>query len=187
MLTALIFGVLGAAGMVSVRLVARGDPGAAEHAPRCSLTQGADPRGGPALIPRPKEAREQGVKQMPRGASALLYSVADIPLPGRPVRFDYQSQDPTSGRLYISHMNDGHVVVFDTRTRQVVATVSGTPGVTGVLVVAELKKLYASVIGRHYVAVIDTDSLTVRATPGPIGFPDGIAYTPGAGASLRIR
>jgi DNA-binding beta-propeller fold protein YncE len=104
----------------------------------------------------------------------------DIPLPGRPVRFDYQSQDPQSGRLYISHMNDGHVEVFDTRSRKVVGRVAGTPRVTGVLVVPELKKLYASVTGRRYVAVIDLDSLAVRATPGPIGFPDGIAYAPEA-------
>ncbi len=180
MLAALVMGAVGVAGMVGVRLKARGNLGVAEQAPRCSLTQGADPRGGPALIPRPKEARGEGVTRTPQGASALLRSVADIPLPGRPVRFDYQSQDPRSGRLYISHMNDGRVVVFDTRTRQVVGMVSGTPGVTGVWVVPELNKLYASVTGRHYVAVIDTDSLTVRATPGPIGFPDGIAYAPEA-------
>jgi DNA-binding beta-propeller fold protein YncE len=77
-------------------------------------------------------------------------------------------------------MNDGHVEVFDTRSRKVVGRVAETPTVTGVLVVPELKKLYASVAGRRYVAVIDIDSLTVRATPGSIGFPDGIAYAPEA-------
>ncbi|HXI20786.1 MAG TPA: YncE family protein, partial [Gemmatimonadales bacterium] len=107
--------------------------------------------------------------------------VADIPLPGRPVRFDYQTEDPGAGRLYLSHMNDAHVEVFDTRTRRVVGRVPDTPGVTGVLVVPELRKLYASVTGRHLVAVIDAGSLTLQATPGPIGFPDGIAYAPGPG------
>jgi DNA-binding beta-propeller fold protein YncE len=77
-------------------------------------------------------------------------------------------------------MNDGYVEVFDTRSRKVVGRVAGTPTVTGVLVVPELKKLYASVAGRRYVAVIDANRLTVRATPGPIGFPDGIAYAPEA-------
>jgi sugar lactone lactonase YvrE len=178
MLAALVFGTLGVAGMGGARLVAGGNLGTPAQAPRCSLTQGADPRGGPGPIPRAKAARGQEATKTPQGASAVLGAVADIPLPGRPVRFDYQTQDARSGRLYISHMNDGHVVVFDTRTRQVVGTVSGTPGVTGVWVVPELNKLYASVTGRHYVAVIDTDSLTVRATPGPIGFPDGIAYAP---------
>jgi len=94
------------------------------------------------------------------------------------VRFDYQSEDSTSGRLYISHMRDDHVVVFDTRTRRVAGEIPGTPGVTGVWVVPELKKLYASVTGRHYVAIVRTDELSLRATAGPIGFPDGIAYEP---------
>ena len=153
---------------------------AGRKAAPCSLTQGADPRGGPAPISYTKEALGQKAGKLPPGVPTVLRNVADIPLPGRPVRFDYQSLDPRSGRLYISHMNDAHVVVFDTRTRQVVGRVAETPGVTGVWVVPELRKLYASVTGRRYVAVIDTDSLTVRATPGPIGFPDGIAYAPEA-------
>lgn len=148
-------------------------------APRCSLNQGSDPRGGPARIPLAKDARAETSKA-PHVPSAALEKVVDIPLPGRPVRFDYQSQDPQSGRLYISHMNDAHVVVFDTRSREVVGRVGNTPGVTGVWVVPELKKLYASVTGQHHVAVIDLDSLSIRAEPGPIGFPDGIAYAPEA-------
>jgi len=102
-----------------------------------------------------------------------------VPLPGDPVRFDYQSADAGSGQLYISHMNDGHVVAFDTRTRRVAGNIPDMPRVTGVWVVPELHKLYASVTGHHHVAVIDVRSLSVRATPGPIGFPDGIAYAPG--------
>ena len=31
--------------------------------------------------------------------------VADVPMPGPAVRFDYQMFDPSSGRLYIAHMN----------------------------------------------------------------------------------
>ena len=150
------------------------------QAPRCSLNEGADPRLGPVRIPRAQGGRLDEARKSPQGASAVLRSVVDIPLPGRPVRFDYQSQDPQSGRLYISHMNDDHIEVFDARSRKVVGRVAETPKVTGVLVVPELKKLYASVAGRRYVAVIDVDSLAVRATAGPIGFPDGIAYAPEA-------
>ena len=127
LLAALVVGALGVAEMAGARLAAGGNLGTPEQAPRCSLTQGADPRVGPASIPRAKAARGQEATKTPQGASAVLRSVADIPLPGRPVRFDYQSQDSRSGRLYISHMNDARVVVFDTRTRQVVGTVSGTP------------------------------------------------------------
>ena len=152
-----------------------GPSAGAQQGPGCSLTQGADPSLGPVRIPYASKGSGEEAGKSPRDASAVLSLIGDIPLPGRPVRFDYQSQDPQSGRLYISHMNDGHVEVFDTRARKVVGRVANTPTVTGVLVVPQLKKLYASVAGRRYVAVIDIDSLTVRATPGPIGFPDGIA------------
>jgi hypothetical protein len=37
--------------------------------------------------------------------AAPLKTVADIPLPGAAVRFDYQSFDRTHGRLYMAHMN----------------------------------------------------------------------------------
>jgi len=176
----MVLGVLGVIGIAGVPPAAAVDPGTPLQGPHCSLTQGADPQGGPVSISYAKEALGEKAGKPSPEVPSVLREVVDIPLPGRPVRFDYQSLDPESGRLYISHMNDAHVVVFDTRTRQVVGRVAGTPGVTGVWVVSELRKLYASVTGRRYVAVIDTDSLTVRATPGPIGFPDGIAYAPEA-------
>lgn len=172
LMAAAIVGAFGLTGLGALRPYVWSGP--------CSLTQGADSRGRPSPIPFSDEASGRETDKAPQGAQFILRTVADIPLPGRPVRFDYQTEDPSSGRLYILHMNDAHVVVFDTRTRQVVGRVAETPGVTGVWVVPELRKLYASVTGRRYVAVIDTDSLSVRATAGPIGFPDGIAYAPEA-------
>ena len=35
----------------------------------------------------------------------IMRVVADVALPGPVSRFDYQSFDPTDGRLYIAHMN----------------------------------------------------------------------------------
>jgi len=180
MRTVLILVTLGAAAVAGGRAIAAVDSEIPLPPARCSLTQGAVPGAGPAPLPRLKDARGPETTRPHHDAAALLRSVADIPLPGRPVRFDYQTEDGQSGLLYLSHMNDGQILVFNTRTRQVVGRVAETPGVTGVWVVPELRKLYASVTGRHYVAVIDTTSLTVRATPGPIGFPDGIAYVPEA-------
>jgi len=172
LMAGVIVGAFGLTGLGALRPSVRSGP--------CSLTQGADPRGRPSPIPFADEASGRETTKAPQLAVPILRTVVDIPLPGRPVRFDYQTEDPSSGRLYISHMNDAHVVVFDTRTRQIVARLAETPGVTGVWVVPELRKLYASVTGRRYVAVIDTDSLTLRATAGPIGFPDGIAFAPEA-------
>ena len=112
--------------------------------------------------------------------SAPLKTVADVPLPGLAVRFDYQSLDVSHGRLYISHMNADQLVVFDTKKREVVANLDGFPNVHGVWVVPELGRIYASATGEHKVAVVDMQTLKTIAKAGPIKYPDGIAYAPGA-------
>src|SRR5262249_21767689 len=76
--------------------------------------------------------------------AAVLIGAGDVPLPGNASRFDYQSFDPATGRLFIAHMGDGHLVVFDTHKNQVVADLPGFPRVTGVLFVPELNRIYAS-------------------------------------------
>ena len=112
--------------------------------------------------------------------SAVLQTVTDIPLPGSASRFDYQSLDPTTDRLYIAHMGAGQLVVFDTAAQKVVDTVDGLPTVTGVLAIPELGHVFAAVAGDHQVAVIDDQTLAVVARIGKIGFPDGLAYAPQA-------
>jgi DNA-binding beta-propeller fold protein YncE len=108
----------------------------------------------------------------------LLELVADVPLPGPAVRFDYQSLNPSDGRLYIAHMNADRLVVFDTKKRQVVASLDGFHRVHGVLVVPELNRIFASVTGDHQVAVVDQASLKTLATVGEIKYPDGLAFAP---------
>jgi DNA-binding beta-propeller fold protein YncE len=110
-----------------------------------------------------------------------LQLVADVPLPGEASRFDYQSLDPTTGRLYIAHMGADQLVVVDTRTREVVGTVDDLPTVTGVLAVPEVGRVYAATAGNHGVAVIDPSTFSVVARLGTIGFPDGLAFAPEAG------
>ena len=136
-------------------------------------------RSGTSVIRLAKDLPARPARPSTGDGSGLLRHVTDIPLPGDPVRFDYQSADSGAGMLYLSHMNDGHVVAFDTRSRRVVANVPDMPRVTGVWAVPDLHKLYASVAGHHHVAVIDLPGLSIRATLGPIGFPDGIADAPG--------
>jgi DNA-binding beta-propeller fold protein YncE len=112
--------------------------------------------------------------------SAPLKQVADVPLPGPAVRFDYQSLDATHGRLYIAHMNADQLVVFDTKKREVVANLDGFPNVHGVWAVPELGRVYASATGEHKVAVVDMQTLKTIAKAGPVKYPDGIAYAPSA-------
>jgi len=108
----------------------------------------------------------------------ILRVVADVPMPGPAVRFDYQSLDVENGRLYISHMNADQLVVFDTSKREVVANLDGFKRVHGVCVAPEIHRLYASATGDHQVAAVDTQTLKIVGAAGPINYPDGLAYAP---------
>jgi hypothetical protein len=119
-----------------------------------------------------------GAAQQTAPAQPVLRTVADVPLPGAAVRFDYQTLDLRTDRLYIAHMGAGEVVVFNVKSRRVEGTIGGLPGVTGVWSVPAFSRLYASVSGLHQVAVIDTRTLQVTDRIGTITFPDGIAYAP---------
>ena len=102
----------------------------------------------------------------------------DVPLPGPATRFDYQSLDSTTNRLYISHMNADELIVYDLEHHHILGVVRDLPRVTGICAVPALGKVYASVPGAHQVVVIDAHTLQVEARVGGIGFPDGIAYAP---------
>lgn len=110
---------------------------------------------------------------------APLKKVEDVPLPGAAVRFDYQSLDSDQHRLYIAHMNADQLVVFDTKTKAVVANLDGFPRVHGVIAVPEMHRVYASATGEHKIAVVDMQTLKIVAKVGPINYPDGLAYAPG--------
>jgi len=127
------------------------------------------------LLPVQAPAGEVAVPPLP------LLVRAEIPLPGRTTRFDYQSEDSASGRLFISHMGDGTLLVFDTHTNQVLKELSGFPVDTGVMVVPSLGRVFVSVPGSGEVAVLDAKSLQVLARVPAGKFPDGSAYVPALG------
>jgi YVTN family beta-propeller protein len=108
----------------------------------------------------------------------ILATVATIPLPGPAVRFDYQSLDTAHHRLYISHMDADRLIVFDVRTRRVLASLPGFARVHGVLAVPQIARVYASATGDHRVNIVDMQTLKTIATAGPIDYPDGIAFAP---------
>jgi len=66
------------------------------------------------------------------GEPPVLTTIADVPLPGGATRFDYQSMDPGTRTLYLSHMGDGELIAFDMPARKVIAHLPGFPTVTGV-------------------------------------------------------
>lgn len=119
-------------------------------------------------------------------ASGQLRVVAEIPLPGPPNRFAYQSFDPTAGRLYMNHMNAGETLLFSARSGRMIGQVAGVPRATGVLAVPSLHRVYISAAGAHELVAIDDRTLkTVEREPG-IQFPDGIAYVPEVGGTGKI-
>lgn len=109
----------------------------------------------------------------------VMTKVADIPMPGPAVRFDYQSLDAKDGRLYIAHMNADHMVVFDTRKRRVIANLDGIKRVHGVIAVPEIERVFASATGDHQMDCVDMTTLKTVGAAGPINYPDGLAYSPG--------
>ena len=117
-----------------------------------------------------------------RGAlGGALRVVSDLPLPGPATRFDYQSFDPTTRRIYLNHMNAGQTLVFDVDRSKVIKEIGDVPRATGVLAVPARHQVYVSAAGAHEVAIIDDRTLTISARVGGIRFPDGIAYDPDNG------
>src|SRR5262249_14359959 len=130
-------------------------------------------------------------------AGAPFETIADIPLGAATSRLDYQSLDPTTGRLFVAEMGAAKLLVFDVRNQKVERELDGFPKVTGVLAVPELHKVYASVPGAGLgaglsvvlgmarlssgsgkVAILDSTTLKEIARPSAGVFPDGIAYDP---------
>ncbi len=138
-------------------------------------------QGSPALctLAGPSvEAHWTGAVPRAPTAVAPLRVVRDLPLPGRASRFDYQSLESTTGRLFISHMGAGQLVVFDVRAGRVIANLDGFPTVTGVLAVPAEHRVYASATGDHAVVVVKDSALVIVARVAGPRFPDGIAYAP---------
>ena len=109
--------------------------------------------------------------------TAPLVVVADVPLPGPAKRFDYQSFDPTTNRLYIAHAwRSAGCLRHESRKAR--GQSRRLPGRNRRRAVPELHKVYMSVTGRHQVAVVDARTLQTIAWVAGADFPDGIAYAP---------
>jgi DNA-binding beta-propeller fold protein YncE/plastocyanin len=106
-----------------------------------------------------------------------LRTVADVPLTGGTSRFDYQSFDASSHRLWIAHLGADSVISFDVRRQRVAATVRGVPGAHGVLAVPQLRSVFATATDSHELVRIGAGArVASRVRAG--AFPDGLAYAP---------
>jgi len=120
-----------------------------------------------------------GYRANTHAESALpLRQIADVPLPGNATRLDYQSLDPQRHLLFIAHLGDSDVLVVNTATRKVVATIPNISRVHGVLAMPALNTVYASATGTNEVVAIDERTLKVTARAQGGVYPDGIAFDP---------
>src|SRR5258708_27395253 len=109
-----------------------------------------------------------------------MESFAVLPLCGHSTRLDYASLDVGRHFLFIAHLGDSEVIVFDTEARRVVKRIANVSHVHGVLAIPELGRVYASATGADEVVAIDETTLQVIARMPGGTYPDGLAYSPEA-------
>jgi YVTN family beta-propeller protein len=114
----------------------------------------------------------------PPSSGLPLEVIADAPLTGHTTRWDYASVDGSKHRLYLAHLGDSVVTVFDTQRREVVKDIPKVSHVHGVLAIPELGRVYASATGTDEVVAIDDRTLEITARVPGGHYPDGMAYAP---------
>jgi DNA-binding beta-propeller fold protein YncE len=107
-----------------------------------------------------------------------LALVADIQLPGKATRFDYQWVDDAKRRLYIAHLGDSSVLVFDLASGRVEREIPGLPSVHGVVAAADVHLVFATATAERKLALIDDQTFAVKGRVPAGDYPNGLAYDP---------
>ncbi|MEE3502919.1 YncE family protein [Acidiphilium acidophilum] len=112
------------------------------------------------------------------GSLPLKIAHPDVPLAGRPNRFDYETVDPHHRLLFIAHLGSGIVTVLNLQTNRIVANIKGVPGVHGVLAVPALNEVFATATDQNRVDVISETNFHIIAHAPAGVYPDGMTYAP---------
>src|SRR5215216_223094 len=144
--------------LLAAILVARRPSPASPQAAPCAATR-------TSLTPASWTAPAANLARTP---TPTLTLVREIPLPGSANRFDYQSVDPSTGRIYMNHMNAGRTIVFDADSGRVLTEIMDVRRATGVRLVGPHHQVYISAAGSHEVAIVDDRSLKVIGRVGGI-------------------
>src|SRR5439155_11501647 len=105
-----------------------------------------------------------------------LTFVPCIPLLGHASRFDYQWIDAVNRRLYLAHLGDGSLVVFDLDGQKVIHEVPHLPSVHGVVAAPALHLVFATATAEKTLALIDDQSFEVKARVPAGEYPNGLAF-----------
>lgn len=108
---------------------------------------------------------------------APLRPAGYIEVPGpKGKRFDYLTIDPEKRYLFATHLGAGLLYVVDLNTNKVIKTISDLPGIEGLEVAPDVKKVYTSNWYENKIGVVDLDSLELIKKIPTESKPDGIAY-----------
>jgi len=91
--------------------------------------------------------------------------------------FDLLSLDPRHGFLYVSHSSASTLEIVDLKSRKVVASVSGLPGIKAIAVTSDPNIVFASNTNGT-VALVDVTTFKVVDKVQTGGSPDAIEYDP---------
>jgi len=145
-----------------------GAPGEGAAAPQAMMTT---PASAPPETPRASSPGSSPAPSLP------LQLVADIELPGRSTRFDYQDVDLALGELVLSHMNDGEVLFLRLSDGGLLAALRDIPVARGVAVASELQRVFVT-SSPHTLVLIDAKKHTEAARVATGEGPDGVAWDP---------
>jgi DNA-binding beta-propeller fold protein YncE len=129
--------------------------------------------GAPPTIASPIDT---GVEAPPVAKAGFpLVLVADVDLPGKPVRFDYQDVDVAKGNLVVAHMNDASVVVVKLVDGSVVKVIPGVPTARGVVVADDVGRIFVTASPNKLV-ILDNETLSELARVDTGTSPDGVGW-----------
>src|SRR5215813_8386887 len=107
-----------------------------------------------------------------------LTFVADLPLPGSPTRFDYQWIDAAQRRLFIAHLGDSSLLVFDLDGQRVIGEVPHLPSIHGVVAAPAQHLVLATATAEKTLALIDDTTFQVKSRVPAGEYPNGLAFDP---------
>ena len=107
-----------------------------------------------------------------------LTLVVDLPLPGNASRFDYQWIDTANRRLFIAHLGDSSLLVFDLDAQRMVHEVARLPSVHAVVAAPSLHLVLATATAEKTLALIDDRTFEVKARVPAGEYPNGLAFDP---------
>ncbi len=143
----------------------------------CSRSHTPQPSKEP-VQPAPEASVAASPEPVPTAEPSLpLVHVADVNLPGKSVRFDYQDVDPMTGNLVIAHMNAGSVVIVKTSDGSLVKEITDIRTPRGIVVADDAGRIFVTSMPNKLV-ILDNTSFEELARVDTGTAPDGVGWDP---------